>query len=73
MKFIPKIIAISANILTGGAIAAEIERAYSKGEKTSQLNRDFNSSNKHLELLAKEIIYIFGNQKEPLLVLLTQK
>ena len=52
MNFIPKIIATTANLLTGGAIGAEIERAYYEGAKTSRLNRDFNLSNNHFELLA---------------------
>ena len=52
MNLIPKIIATTANIVTGGAISAEIERAYYEGAKTSRLNRDFNLSNNHFELLA---------------------
>ena len=52
MNLIKRTIATTANMLTGGAIGAELERAYYEGAKTTRLNRDFNLTNNHFELLA---------------------
>lgn len=52
MNFLTRAIAGTANIITGGAITAELERAYYEGAKTTRLNRDFNLTNNHFELLA---------------------
>lgn len=52
MNILSRAIATTANMLTGGAIGAELERAYYEGAKTTRLNRDFNLTNNHFELLA---------------------
>lgn len=52
MNFVVRTIGLAANLLTGGAITKEYERAFYEGAKSTRLNRDFNITNNHFELQA---------------------
>lgn len=52
MSFLSRAALTVANALTFGALSGEVERAYYEGAKTSRLNRDFNLTNEHFEVLA---------------------
>ena len=52
MNFLAKAIGTAANVLTGGALSKEYERAFYEGAKSTRLNRDFNITNNHFELQA---------------------
>lgn len=44
----------TANFFTFGVIRGEVERAYYEGAKNTRLNRDFNLTNQHFEVLASQ-------------------
>lgn len=52
MNIFSRTIGVAANLLTGGALSKEYERAFYEGAKSTRLNRDFNITNNHFELQA---------------------
>lgn len=52
MNILSRTFLTAANVLSGGVISDELERAYYEGAKQTRLNRDFNVTNNHFELQA---------------------
>jgi lambda family phage portal protein len=50
MNFLNRAFLGTMNVVSGGALNSEVQRAYYEGAKSTRLNRDFNIANNHFEL-----------------------